>query len=211
VKRYPDHKSERFLSPIELAKLGERLRDFEVNGCNPSAIAIIRLLAFTGARKSEIVNLRWSEVDFAHHCLRLRDSKTGPKILVLGAPAQEVLASFSRSESIPWVFPAISGRGPYQGVEKVWRQLRIAAGFANLRVHDLRHSFASVGLAGGDALPVIGVLLGHADVKTTARYAHLSDDPVRMAADRISGAVAAAMDLKGNESAPVLPMRKPAA
>jgi integrase len=227
VKRYPDRKGERFLSPFELAKLGAYLREFEVNGANPMAIAVIRLLALTGARKSEIVKLRWTEVDFAHHCLRLGDSKTGPKILTLGAPAQEVLASLQQDENIAWVFPASSCRGRqldkavdrderaaggyYQGLEKVWRQLRIAAGFPNLRLHDLRHSFASIGLAGGDALPVIGSLLGHADAQTTLRYAHLADDPARMAADRISGAIATAMDAKTGESAPVHPMRKPAA
>jgi integrase len=101
--------------------------------------------------------------------------------------------------------------GYYQGLEKVWRQLRIAAGFPKLRLHDLRHSFASIGLAGGDALAVIGALLGHADAQTTLRYAHLADDPARMAADRISGAIEAAMNSKDDERTPVLPMRKPAA
>jgi integrase len=187
------------------------LRDFELSGANPAAIAIIRLLAFTGARKSEIVGLRWKEVDLMHNCLRLGNSKTGPKIIPLGAPAQKVLAALSRDRNSSWVFPASSGQGHYQGVEKLWRRLRIAAEFPNLRLHDLRHSFASTGLAGGDALPVIGVLLGHADVKTTARYAHLADDPVRAAADRISGAIAGAMDTTINGSAPVLPIRKPAA
>jgi integrase len=228
VRRYPDHKSERFLCPFELATLGAHLREFEVAGANPMAIATIRLLALTGARKSEIAKLRWTEVDLAHHCLKLGNSKTGPKILVLGAPAQKVLASLPRDENVPWVFPASSSRsdcpkgspdkplfgghkrtaeGYYQGLDKVWRRLRIAAGFPNLRIHDLRHSFASIGLAGGDALSVIGALLGHAHAQTTLRYAHLADDPARMAANRISGAVAAAMD----QGATVLPMRKPAA
>ena len=231
VKRYPDRKGERFLSAFELAKLGAYLREAEINGANPMAIAIIRLLALTGARKSEIVKLRWTEVDFAHHCLKLGDSKTGPKILTLGAPAQEVLASLQQDVNIAWVFPASSRRGDrqkgaldkaadrheraaggyYQGLEKVWRQLRIAAGFPNLRLHDLRHSFASIGLAGGDALAVIGALLGHADAQTTLRYAHLADDPARMAADRISGAISAAMDSQKNECVPILPMQKPAA
>jgi integrase len=102
-------------------------------------------------------------------------------------------------------------QGHYQGVEKLWRVLRTAAGFPHLRLHDLRHSFASAGLAGGDTLPVIGALLGHADVKTTARYAHLAEDPVRLAANRISGAIAAAMASQVNTVAPLLSMRKPAA
>jgi integrase len=211
VKRYQDRKGEKFLSRAELAHLGEQLRDFELKGTNPAATAIIGLLAFTGARKSEIVGLRWKEVDFTHSCLRLGNSKTGPKIVLLGAPAQKLLAELPRSGNTPWVFPASSGQGHYQGVEKLWRVLRIAAGLPNLRLHDLRHSFASAGLAGGDTLPVIGALLGHADVKTTARYAHLAEDPVRLAANRISGAIAAAMASQVNTVAPLLSMRKPAA
>jgi integrase len=211
VKRYRDRRGEKFLSPAELALLGAKLRDFEVNGANPAAIAIIRLLAFTGARKSEIVGLQWKEVDFTHNCLRLGNSKTGPKVVQLGAPAAKVLASLPHDRHAIWVFPARSGPGHFQGLEKVWRLLRIAAGLPNLRLHDLRHSFASTGLAVGDALAVIGALLGHADVKTTARYAHLADDPVRIAANRISGAIAAAMDLAVDRSESVLSLRKPAA
>lgn len=153
MKRYQDRKGEKFLSPAELAQLGEQLRDFELEGANPAAIAIIRLLAFIGARKSEIVGLRWKEVDFTHNCLQLGNSKTGPKNVLMGAPAQKLLAELSRSGNTLWVFPASSGQGHYRGVEKLWRVLRIAAGFPNLRLHDLRHSFASAGLAGGDTTP----------------------------------------------------------
>lgn len=192
VKRYPDKKGETFLSPAQLAKLGEAITSAEVAGANPSAIAIIRLLAFTGARKSEIAALRWSEVDLERGYLMLGDSKTGAKALPLGAPARQVLASLNRTDS-PFVFPAGAGEGHFQGVEKVWRGVRREAGFPDLRLHDLRHSFASVGLARGDALPVIGAILGHADVKTTSRYAHLADDPVRNAADGIATAVANAL------------------
>jgi integrase len=98
-----------------------------------------------------------------------------------------------RIDDSPFVFPASTGDGFFQGVEKVWATVRAAAGFPELRLHDLRHSFASVGLARGDALPVIGAILGHADVKTTSRYAHLADDPVRRAADGIAGSVHAAL------------------
>ena len=150
-------------------------------------------------------------MDFTHGCLRLGNSKTGPKVVLLGAPAQKLLAELPRNGNTLWVFRASSGQGHYQGVEKLWRALRIAAGFPNLRLHDLRHSFASAGLAGGDTLPVIGALLGHADVKTTARYAHLAEDPVRLAANRISGAIAAAINSPVDTVAPALSMRKTAA
>ena len=193
VKRYADKKGETFLSAAELAKVGAALTTLEAEGANPAAIAIIRLLAFTGARKSEIAALRWSEVDLARGYLRLGDSKTGAKIIPIGAPACEVLAGVDTIEGSVFVFPAASGDSHFQGVEKVWRKVRVAAGFPDLRLHDLRHSFASVGLARGDALPVIGAILGHADVKTTSRYAHLADDPVRLAADAIAREVADAL------------------
>jgi integrase len=206
VKRYADKKGETFLSSSELGRVGSALAGAEAKGANPSAIAIIRLLAFTGARKSEIAGLKWSEVDIERGYLRLGDSKTGAKVIPIGAPAREVLAGHAAAENTAYVFPAASGASHFQGVEKVWRNVRAAAGFPNLRLHDLRHSFASVGLARGDALPVIGAILGHADVKTTSRYAHLADDPVKLAADGISQTVAAA--LSGAPLAQVHSIRK---
>lgn len=194
VKRYPDKKGETFLSTSEFGRIGAELTVAEARETNPYAIAIIRLLAFTGARKSEIITLRWSEVDLERGYLRLSDSKTGAKVIPIGAPACEVLASVPRVDGTDFVFPASSGEAYFQGVEKVWRVVRRAAGFPTLRLHDLRHSFASVGLARGDALPVIGAILGHADVKTTSRYAHLAADPVKKAADDISRTVQAAFD-----------------
>lgn len=206
VKRYADKKGQTFLSADELRRVGEALLKAEADGANPSAIAIIRLLAFTGARKSEIAGLRWSEIDLERGYLRLGDSKTGAKVIPIGAPAVEVLVGVSSIEGSPFVFPASRGEGRFQGVERVWRKIRSDAAFPNLRLHDLRHSFASVGLARGDALPVIGAILGHADVKTTSRYAHLADDPVRQAADGIAKTVHAA--LSGNTSAPVVHLRR---
>ena len=206
VKRYPDKKGERFLSAKELATLGEVLREFEADGANRSALAIIRLLTFTGARKSEITELNWSEVDFERSCLRLADSKTGAKVIALGPPALAILSALEHVEESPFVFPAEARENAFQGMEKVWRKVRVAAKLKDVRLHDLRHSFASVGLAGGDALPIIGKLLGHSDVKTTARYAHLADDPVKAAAGRISGAIAATM--AGKPKGKVMALRK---
>lgn len=200
VKRYPDRKGERYLSAAELARLGEALARMEQEGANPFAIAIIRLLAFTGARKNEIARLLWLEVDLERGYLRLGDSKTGAKVIPIGAPASEVLANLTAVEESPFVFPATSGDAAFQGTEKVWRKLRERAGFPELRLHDLRHSFASVGLARGDALPVIGAILGHSDIKTTSRYAHLADDPVRQSADAIAKTVAAALNSTSKKS-----------
>ena len=206
VKRYPDKKSETFLTPAELSRLGEALSAAEASGANPAAVAIIRLLAFTGARKSEISALRWSEVDLERGYIRLGDSKTGAKVFPIGAPAIEVLAGLPCIEGASFVFPATSGTASFQGADKVWRKVRAAAGFPKLRIHDLRHSFASAGLARGDALPVIGAILGHADVKTTSRYAHLADDPIKKAADEISRTVHAAFTNKAG--AEVIPLKR---
>lgn len=206
VKRYKDKKGETFLSSAELATLGEAVAKCESEGASPAAIAIIRLLAFTGARKSEIASLKWSELDLQRGYLALGDSKTGAKIIPLGAPAVEVLSGVGRIEGATYIFPASSGEGHFQGVEKVWRKVRVAAGFPGLRLHDLRHSFASIGLARGDALAVIGAILGHADVKTTSRYAHLADDPVRNAANEISKSVHAAFT--GKSSGEIIPLRE---
>lgn len=206
VKRYQDNRGERFLSAIELASLGDAIRKVEAQGGNKSAIAIIRLLTFSGARKSEITKLKWQEVDFERSCLRLADSKSGAKVVPLGPPALAILADLKPSHESPFVFPAESGGSAFQGTEKVWRKVRLAAGLGALRIHDLRHSFASAGLLAGDNLAIIGKLLGHADVKTTARYAHLADDPVKQAATRISNSIAAAMS--GTTTALIVAMRK---
>lgn len=136
---------------------------------------------------------------------RLADSKTGAKIIPIGPPALEILSALPRDGLI--VFPAESGRRHFQGTEKIWRKARQRAGLVSVRIHDLRQSFASMGLVTGDALPVIGKLLGHADVKTTARYAHLADDPLKAAANRISGSIAGA--LEGKPPAKVVQIRKP--
>jgi integrase len=206
VKRYTDRKGERFLSPKELTALGEALRALEAERANASAIAVIRLLTFTGARKGEITGLRWPEVDLERCCLRLADSKTGAKVIPLAPPALAILSELSREGESPFVFPAEAGDGHFQGTEKVWRKVRAKAGLADVRLHDLRHSFASVGLLAGDSLPLIGKLLGHADVKTTARYAHLAEDPVKEAAKRIANTIAAAME--GRPAAQVMPLKK---
>ncbi len=194
VKRYPDKKGERFLSVAEMAKLGDELNKSEKT--EPLAVPAIRLLILTGCRKTEILSLKWSEVDFELGCLRLADSKTGQKIVMLGAPALQVFANLSRQEGSDYVFPAMKGDGHYVGLPKAWLRIRKKAGFEDVRIHDLRHSFASVGANAGMGLQIIGKLLGHADPKTTARYAHIADDPVKAAADRISGSIAAAMEGK---------------
>jgi integrase len=194
VKRFPDRKHERFLSDKELADLGQALRAAAASGENPRALTIIKLLVFTGARKGEIAQLRWDEVDFSAGLLKLADSKTGQKTLLLNAPARAVLSEVERIDASRFVFPATRGDGHFEGVSKVWRKVRHLAGLTEVRLHDLRHSFASVAVAGGASLPVIGALLGHAHAATTQRYAHLGDDPIRGASDRVGQAIASVFD-----------------
>lgn len=229
VERYQDRRSERFLSAKELAQLGDTLATAEADGRNRLGLAVIRLLAVTGARKGEIEALRWEEVDFERSALRLLDSKTGAKVVPIGAPALALLSGLAeRAEAdhkaaqakaeaegqpvpirSPYVFPASRGAAAHWiGTGKLWRQLRTAAKLPDVRLHDLRHTFASLAIGaagGGNSLAMIGKLLGHADVKTTARYAHLADDPVRQAAERISAAAAAGL---AGQAAEVVDIRK---
>lgn len=122
VKRYPDKTGETFLSPADLAKLGAAVANLEVEGANAYAIAIIRLLAFTGGRKGEITSLKWCEVDCERGYLRLGDSKTGAKVIPISAPAREVLASWPRFEESQYVFPAATGRSHFQGADRLWKR-----------------------------------------------------------------------------------------
>ncbi len=203
VKRFPDRKSERFLSEKELSDLGRVLRSLEEGGENAQAIAIIKLLIFTGARKGEIERLLWNEVDMERGLLQLGDSKTGQKVIVLNPPALRVLSEIERVGESPFVFPASKGDGHFEGVPKVWRRVRERAGLSDVRMHDLRHSFASVAVAGGASLPVIGALLGHKHSATTQRYAHLSNDPLHAVSRSVGQTLASALmnnDAKRAES-----------
>jgi integrase len=196
VKRFADRKGQRYLSQQELVALGQALADGEERGLNPQALAILKLLVFTGARKGEIETLRWEAVDFDSGYLRLADSKTGQKAIPLNAGALEILSKIPRLEGSRFAFPAHRSEGHYEGTSKVWRIVRSMAGIENVRMHDLRHSFASIAVSGGASLPIIGALLGHADSATTHRYAHLHDDPLKAASEAVGGKIAAAMGLK---------------
>ena len=191
VKRFREQPRERFLSDAEYHRLGAALREAECTGTVAvSAIAAIRLLMLTGCRLSEIMTLRWENVALEAAELRLPDSKTGAKVVHLGEPAVVVLRRIERVEGNPWV---ITGRRPGSRLICLhfpWRHIRRRAGLDDVRLHDLRHSFASGGLLVGEGLPTIGRLLGHSQVQTTARYAHLADDPVKAAATRIAGRIA---------------------
>ncbi len=160
VEKFGESKRERFLSADELARLADALEGTEGKE-PPSAIAAIRLLILTGCRLSEILSLRWEWIHFERGCLILPDSKTGAKTVPLGAPALRALAELPRQEGSPYVLPAERGDGHFVGIRKPWQRVRGAAGLEDLRIHDLRHSFASIAVSGGDSLYLVGKVLGH--------------------------------------------------
>jgi integrase len=200
VEKYKEQKRERFLSEEEMARLGEALTNAEENKtASPWTIAAIRLLVLTGARLSEILTLKWSYVDLSRGTIRLPDSKTGAKTIYLNAAAVEVLSNVPRLENNLYVICGEKPGAHLVNLQKPWRRIRKAAGLDDLRIHDLRHSFASVAAAGGMSLPMIGALLGHSQPATTARYAHLASDPLRAASESIGGRIAGSMGMRNKD------------
>jgi integrase len=196
VKRFPDKKGQRYLSQQELVALGKAFDQAEAQNTNPLAIAILKLLIFTGARRGEIEPLKRKEIDFETGYIRLADSKTGQKIIPLNAGALEILSEVRRWEGSDYAFPANRGTGYYEGTPKVWQRIRKVAGLEDVRIHDLRHSFASIAVSGGASLPIIGALLGHSDSATTQRYAHLNDDPLKAASEAVGNVISASLRVR---------------
>lgn len=215
VDRFPEHKRQRFLKTEELARLGDALREGETIGLSysidetkpkakhapraenrrakldPFAVAAIRLLILTGARLREILHAQWSELDLERGMLLLADSKTGEKPLYLNAASQAVLAALPRIEGNPHIIAGVKDGAPRADLKKPWAAVTRAAGLRGVRIHDLRHSFASFGAGASLGLPIIGKLLGHTQAATTHRYAHLDADPLKRAADAIGATIAA--------------------
>ena len=190
VLRYKEGRRERFLTEDEYRRLGLALRELEAGGpAQARGAAALRLIMLTGCRSGEVLTLRWSDVDRKSGEIRLRDAKTGARMVPLTPAALEVLAGIKRVRRSPWVFP---GRRPDRHLFHLapyWQRVRERAGVEDVRIHDLRHSFASRALAVGLALPMIGRLLGHTDIGSTARYAHLSRDAEKVAAARVGGSI----------------------
>jgi integrase/uncharacterized protein (DUF433 family) len=194
IEKYPEHKRERFLSTGEIEALGEALDAYEtINTESFYAATAYRLLLLTGCRLSEIQTLQWTFVYLDESELRLPDSKTGAKTVYLGEAAVEILRAMPRVADNPYVIAGQKPRTHLTDLQRPWHKVREAVGLDDVRIHDLRHTFASGGLAVGEGLPMIGKLLGHTQVQTTARYAHLAADPVKAAATKIAETLAAAM------------------
>ena len=195
IKRFKEEKRERFLSAEEFQRLGSVLDEILEDGSETrSAVTAIRLLMLTGCRLSEIQTLRWEHVDLEAGELRLPDTKTGGRAVPLAPSAVRLLESLPRDDDNPWV---IAGKKPdshLTDLQHPWRRIRARAELDGVRIHDLRHSFASRALALGEGLPMIGKLLGHTQLQTTARYAHLARDTVKASAARIGDSIEKDLD-----------------
>jgi integrase len=214
IRKFKEERHQRFLSGDELARLGAALVEGETVGIpapkeanrrhfiGASAAAAIRLLLFTGARLREILHLRWEHVDIERGLLLLPDSKTGKKTIVLNAPALEILSAIERASD--YVIAGADPTKPRADLKRPWSIVAKRAGLSDVRLHDLRHTFASVGASASLGLPIVGKLLGHTQSATTERYAHLDSDPLRRASNSIGEHIAAA--LKGKR-AEVIPLR----
>ena len=190
IKKYTLKKHDRYLSSDELDRLGSALREAEDNGASAFAIAAIRFMLLSGCRSGEALTLQWQWIDFEHNLAKLPDSKTGQKILLLGSGAMALLETLPRISGAPLVFPSTVGGTTKISIQKVWRKVRALAELDDLRLHDLRHNFASSAVSSGQSLYIVGKLLGHTQTQTTQRYAHLASDPVQQAADEVSAELA---------------------
>ncbi len=215
IRAFRESRRERFLNSDELARLGSAIREaetvgipYEINATKPTSkhapkpenrrikidpytAAALRLLILTGARLREILHLKWEYVDFQRGLLLLPDSKTGRKAIVLNAPALAVLRSLDRKGE--YVVFSEQEDKPRADLNGPWRTISARAGLQGVRIHDLRHTHASVGAGAGLSLPIIGKLLGHTQASTTQRYAHLDSDPLRLASDKIAANLSMAM------------------
>lgn len=202
VPLFKGKKMERFLSLAEVARWADTVASMEQEGrLHPSAAAGLRLLVLTGCRKSEIMKLQWNHVDFDRSCLRLPDRKNDENIVHLPAAAVQLLRGLPRGSV--WVLPGDRRRrsgadGHYAALQDSWERVRKRADFQGLRLHDLRHSFASFALADGQSLFMVAKLLGHKQTRTTERYGHLASDPILAAANKTADRIAAAMRGAGN-------------
>ena len=204
IRKYREHHRERFLTEEEFRRLGRVLDEVAAEAgtgkgkqLGVSVAAALRLLMLTGCRRNEILTLRWEDVDLAAGEIRLADSKTGPRVVPLPAAAVSVLAALPRIPGNPWVITGAKPGRHLSNLNDHWLRIRARAGLEDVRIHDLRHSFASRALALGESLPTIGRLLGHGQVTTTSRYAHLARDAVKASASRVADSIAGDIRTRG--------------
>lgn len=222
IKLYTEHKRQEFMGAEELTALGDALAEMEakwyerkaartvkpqgqelIDTITPQSAAAIRLLMFTGARKLEILSMKWSYIDFDLGIAKLPDSKTGFKVLQLPAPAQAILEGLPQISE--YCFPADSKTGHQSSLKEAWAHVLAYSGLSGWRIHDLRHAFASMMVNSGASLPIIGKILGHTQASTTQRYAHIAENPARKAAEDAAAKIANAVTKTSDK---VIPFRK---
>lgn len=227
IERNRERGRERFLSDEELSRLGATLRLAETNGLpwkikaagsknlareenrvtlvSPYAVAAIRFLLLTGMRLREALHLRWQDVDFQRGIANLPASKTCKKAVVLSGASLQLLSDLPREAESAFCFPGRDGAAR-SDLKKPWAAICAHARLEGLRLHDLRHSNASIAAGAGVSLHTIGAILGHSQPSTTQRYAHLANDPLRVAVDRVAAHLASTMD--GASTGEVVPLRR---
>jgi len=191
--RKTDNRRDRYLTLEEVVRLGRAFDELVAEGANSKATAIARLWALTGCRRDEIAGLKWSEVDFERSLLVLNDSKMGKSIRPLGLAAIALLRQIKRSGDSEYVFPAESGSGHYVGVKRLWPRIIRKARLPGVTPHTLRHTIGSTAVSSGEALMMAGAILGHANPRSTAIYAHVQTAPSKKSADRVANRIAAAL------------------
>jgi len=196
IEFYKLKKRKRYLSPAEAQRLGAALKALDAEGGLPARFAaLVRLEIYTGARKGEWLGAKWDDVDLEKGTLRLADTKSNEaQDVILPPAALGVLAGIKRALGNPYIIAGAKYGQPLQETRRLWKRLCEDAGISGLRMHDLRHSFASYTVTGTGNLAIVGGLLRHADPQTTARYAHLLDDPLRAAAHVGAGHLAYLID-----------------
>jgi integrase len=236
VERFPEKPRERFLTIAEMGRLGDALRTAETEGlpaapqhkkapstkrsrnsgmfganpqpANPVAVAGLRLLMFTGWREKEALTLRWDAVDFSRSLVTLEDTKSGRSTRPVSAPALALIAAQPKLQGSEYVFPGRVDGKPLQEIQRLWYAVRAAAKLEGVRLHDLRHSVASIAAEQGHSLFLIGKLLGHKDQRSTARYAHLADDARKAMADSVGAQINQALSASVGAVTAAAPIRQ---
>lgn len=192
IPKYKENRRERFLTQAEIQRLGDVLNEAEKDRSEtPHVTGAFRLLLLTGCRLKEIQTARWDYV--TERGLELPDSKVGKRCVPMPAAARAVLSALPRTASHPFIIEGKMPNAHITDLQHPWRRIRLKAGLDDVRIHDLRHTYASIAVSGGMPIQMVGRLLGHTQLQTTLRYAHLADDPIRAAAEKNSTAIFASL------------------
>ena len=182
IERYKEEGRQIYLSMEQIEKIGHVIKKMEQTE-SIFVLSAIKLLLFTGRRTGEILTLKWDYIDFENSKMNLPDTKTGAKSFFFSPTVKQILLNLPNKEG--FVFKSVLKDKRVTTVRHIWKKICKLAKIENVRVHDLRHTYASLAVQNGYSLPIISKMLGHADIKTTQRYAHLHDDPVNQAVEKI--------------------------